>query len=536
MKKILTIIISITTMTAVLLSCSPVKDEGEAKMLTFNLGSEPPSIDPAYSSVLSGSYVIKETFEGLVREMDQKIQPGIATHWETTENDTVITFYLRESNWSDGTPLTAHDFVYSWKRAINPKTASTAIDPWLHSNIIGVKEIIYDKADLDTLGVTAIDDYTLRVELTQPTGYFLQLMTLSNFMPVPEKAVTSNLDKAWASFKDTAITNGPFVLDSYEIGNKIVLKRNEHFWASDEVKLDGITLFFVEDEATAYTAYQQEELLVIPNMPKKMIPTIKAEHEDFYTFTGYGTLYFDFNLRQEIWSDVRIRKAINLAISRDDIVDALGSVEPAAFSFVSPGFTLNDGTDFNQTAGSYKLSNHQDNIAEAQALLAEAGYPNGEGFPEFDIYYNTKNSNQLIAEMIQEMLKDNLGLQTKLRHKEWTTYLVSRNQRDFTFSKGSWSADLADPVSLLSIFTTDHAKNASGYSNPEYDKLIEAGSAATGNERFRLFQNAEAILMEDLPFVPIHHYVDTWLINNSVTGWTISKGIIDFSRADITNE
>ncbi len=536
MKRLFTTIISIAALSSLLISCSPLPDEGEPKMLTFNLGTDP-TINPTHAEDLADMYVIKETFDGLVRENNGIIAPAIAKSWDVSEDGKHITFHLRKSKWSDGHPLTAHDFVFSWERHMR---YSNYQELWLQTNITGAKDYVMSKENFDSVGIHASDDYTLHVNLDYPTDYLLQMMSTGYLMPVPKHIIEagnySQEKDNWAIQPETAVSNGPFVLHSYE-KDRILVKKNKHFWDADSVKLDGITFFTIDEESTAYTAYENHELMVLPNMPKELIPTLAATSDELYQFKGAGTYYYNFNLEEDIWSDLRIRQAFNLAIDRQVIVDTLGDNNQVATSFVQPGFYEADGKDFNREASGYQLQVGQGSIEKARELLAEAGFPEGKGFPEVELLYNSSEGHQKVAELLQEMLEKNLGIKSKLINQEWAVVKVRRQEKDFVFSKGSWTCDYMDPTAMLAIFTTDSVKNASSYSNPDYDQLILRASQTVGQEHFDLLHQAEAILMEDLPLLPIYHYTDSWLIDASVVGWEHSViGILDFSRADIIKD
>ncbi len=533
MKRIFKTFITITALSSLLISCSPLPDEGETKILTFNLGTEP-IINPTHAESTADMYVIRETFDGLVRENNGIIAPAIAKSWDISEDGKQITFHLRKSNWSDGHPLTAHDFVYSWKRHMS---LSNYQEIWFQTNISGAKSFVINKENFNLVGINASDDYTLQINLDYPTDYLLQILSTGYLMPVPKHIIENgNYDKVndnWAVNPQTAVSNGPFVLKAFE-NDHIVLEKNTNFWDAENVKLDGITFYTINEESTAYTAYQNQDIMVLPNLPKDLIPTLLASNDELHQFRGLGTYYYNFNLEHDIWSDIRIRQAFNLAIDRQVIVDAIGDGNIAAYSFVQPGFFETDKSDFNTSGTSYQLQSSADSLKRAKTLLAQAGYPDGKGFPEIELLYNSSESHQKIAELVQEMLLKNLGIKIRLVNQEWAVVKVRREEKDFQFSKGSWTSDYMDPTAMLAIFTSKSIKNASSYNNPEFDQLILEASRTSGQEHFDLLHQAEAILMRDLPLLPIYHYTDSWLINASVVGWEHSiVGIMDFSRADI---
>lgn len=557
MKRFLSLLLVLVMMTSLLAACgakepepttpvaeTPVEEtpapteeepaEATPQVLLWNVGADPKTIDPTLNGASDGGDVINQTFEGLTREKSGIVYPGIAESWDVSEDGLTITFNLRESNWSDGTPLTAHDFVYSWKRGMDPATASEYSWIWEYTNIVGAADAAFGEGSLDDVGVTALDDYTLEVKLLNPTDYIVSLLSFYHFMPTKQSAVESAADGAWAKDPALAVSNGPFVLTSYTIGQGLVLEKNPEYWNAENVMLDKIDAVFIDEESTAYQAFQSGELQFIPSVPTAEVPRLIAEDPQFYVFPLLGTYYYNFNMKLELWADPLVRKAINMAIDRELICDTLGAGQIPAAGFVPPGFPDAEGNDFFETAGTYGLATDDSKVEEAQALLAEAGYPNGEGFPEFTIMYNTSEGHQMVAEIIQEMLKTNLGLNASLENQEWAVFQDTRKVGDYELSRGGWLTDFMDPSGLLSIFTTGNAYNDPKFENAEYDRLLSLSSQTRGAEHFEALYAAQDILMTELPIVPVYHYSDTMLVSDVVVGWDRSVlGTVDFSGASI---
>lgn len=555
MKRFLSLLLVLVMMTSLLAACgtedpeptTPVAEtsteapattemmeEPTEQVLLWNVGADPKTIDPVLNGASDGGDVINQTFEGLTREKSGIVYPGIAESWDVAEDGLTITFNLRESNWSDGTPLTAHDFVYSWKRGMDPATASEYSWIWEYTNIVGAYEAVNGEGTLDDVGVVALDDYTLEVKLNNPTDYIVSLLSFYHFLPTKQSAVESAADGAWAKDPALAVSNGPFVLTSYAIGTGLTLEKNPEYWNAEMVMLDKIDAVFIDEESTAYQAFESGELQYIPSVPTAEVPRLIAEDPQFYVFPLLGTYYYNFNMELELWEDPLVRKAINMAIDRELITDTLGAGQIPAAGFVPPGFLDHEGNDFFETAGTYGLPSDDSKIAEAQALLAEAGYPNGEGFPEFTIMYNTSEGHQMVAEIIQEMLKTNLGLNASLENQEWAVFQDTRKVGDYELARGGWLTDFMDPSGLLSIFTTGNAYNDPKFSNEEYDRLLALSSQTRGAEHFEALYDAQDILMTELPILPVYHYTDTMLVSDVVVGWDRSVlGTVDFSGASI---
>ncbi len=508
--------------------------EAAAKILKWNVGADPKTIDPTLNGASDGGDVINQTFEALTREKSGIVYPGIAESWEVSEDGLTVTFKLRESNWSDGSPLTANDFVYAWKRGMDPATASEYSWIWEYTNVKGAAAAAYGEGSLDDVGVYASDDYTLVIELEVPTDYIVSLLSFYHFMPVKQSAVESAADGAWAKDPELTVSNGPFVLTSYTIGEGLTLVKNPEYWNADAVMLDGIDAVFIDEESTAFQAFNNGELDFIPSVPTAEVPRLIAEDPNFYVFPLLGTYYYNFNLDLDMWADPNVRRALSLAIDRDLICETLGAGQVPAAGFVPPGFLDANGNDFFETAGTYGVATDDSKVAEAQELLAAAGFPGGEGFPEFTLLYNTSEGHQLVAELVQEMWKTNLGISAKLENQEWAVFQDTRKVGDFEVSRGGWLTDFMDPMGLLSIFTSENAYNDPNYYNDEYDTLLANAIQARGQEHFDFLYEAQEMLMNDMPVIPVYHYSDTMLASDKVVGWDRSVlGTIDFSGADL---
>lgn len=519
-------------MTTLFVGCDSDKNLGT---MNWNVGADPKTIDPALNSASDGGDVINQTFEGLVREKSGVVYPGIAKDWEVSEDGLTVTFNLRKSKWSDGSDLTAHDFVYSWKRGMDPATASEYAWIWEYTNIVGAAEATVG-GSLDEVGISAPDDYTFVVELNYPTDYIVSLLSFYHFLPVKQSSVEAEegADGAWAKNPELAVCNGPFKLTSYTIGEGLTLEKNPEYWNAKEVKLAGIDAVFIDDAPTAYQAYQNGELHFIPDVPTAEVPRLIAEDPNFYVFALLGTYYYNFNMDIDLWSDVRVRKAFSYALDRELICETLAAGEVPAAGFVPPGMLDSDGNDFFETAGTYGSVADDSNVELAQQLLAEAGYPGGEGFPEFTILYNTDEGHQTVAELVQEMFKTNLGIECKLENQEWAVFQDTRTEGNYELARGGWLTDFMDPSGLLSLFTSNNALNDPNYNNPDYDALLSKAAITSGKEHFDALYEAQEIFIEEMPIIPVYHYSDTMLASPDLVGWDRSVlGTKDFSGASI---
>lgn len=490
--------------------------------LKLNLGADPLTLDPQLNSAADGSHIINNTYEGLMREVDGEIVPGIAESYTVSEDGLVYTFKLRESKWSDGQPLTAKDFEFAWKRGADPKTASEYMYIFESANILNAGEVGKGNKSIDELGVKALDDSTLEVTLSAPTDYFLQLTCFPTMMPVREDIVDN--DGVWAKDPAKIVSNGPFILTEYKMGDQLVLSKNSNYWNAENVTLEKIICYMIVDESTAHTKYTTGELEVNELIPADEMPKLIAEEETFYILPKIGTYYFAFNMNNEALQDVRVRKALSLAINREQIVNEVTrSGQIVAHGFMPDGVTDHEGNPFNETAGDYGVADKGD-VEAAKALLAEAGYPDGAGLPEIEILYNTSEGHKKIAEALQEMWKQSLGVNVKLTNQEWAVFQETTNNNQFdSLARRGWIGDYNDPQTMLEIFESKNGQNIGRYNNPEFDAEMAASRTTTGAERMEHLFKAHDILMEDMPMIPVYYYSYPIMVQDSVEGWEITS-------------
>jgi oligopeptide transport system substrate-binding protein len=539
MKKLLTLVVALALAMG-LFACGSSAD----KALNWNIGADPATLDPGLNGASDGAHVINNTFEGLVREVNSQIYPGIAETWTTSSDGKTITFNLRHSKWSDGSELTANDFVYAWKRAIDSTTASEYSWIWEYTNVENAYDILYNDADPSTLGVTALDDYTLQVKLTNPTPYFVSLMSFFHFMPVKQSAVEAEggNDGLWAKDPQLVVCNGPFKLTEYNSGEGLKLVKNDNYWDAKEVYIDEINGKFIEEASTAYVAYNSGSLDAIPSVPNAMVGALIAENPEFHVFPLLGTYYYNFNMDEEIFQNANLRKALAYAINREAITEALSAGQIPATAFVPPGFTDNEGKDFAAEAGNYGIATDDGNYSQAVTLFAQAAADMNMTVAELQdalkgkvVLYNTSEGHKLVAEMVQESWKTVLGVEVDLQNQEWAVFQDTRQNGDYDISRGGWLTDYMDPSGMLAIFTSENAYNDPNYDNPDYDTLLsDSQSTSDVAVHFQKLYQAQDMLMADMPVIPVYYYADTWLIKSYVTDWGRSVlGSIDFTHAKL---
>ena len=512
---------------------SVAAEEAEGKQLSVQVGPDPETIDPALNSAVDGGNMILHVFECLLTvDQDGKIAPGQAETWEVSEDGLTWTFHLREGlKWSDGTDLTAKDFEYSWKRVCDPELAA----PYAET-VLGMVEG-FDAAidgDLDALGVTAVDDLTLEVKLATNCPYFDSLAAFATLSPVQQATVEANGD-AWAVDAATFISNGPFYISEWVPGSHIITSKNENYWNADAVKLGSIKWNLIEDANAAYSAYQSGDVLMIKDVPTEEIPSLEG-NEEFYVDPIIGTYYISFNDTIEPFTDVNVRKALNLAVDREYVASTLmQGTYTAAPNFMGPGWKDTDGSDFmeNANGGEPYMSTSAD-IEGALAALEEAGYPNGEGLPVLHYTTNEAGYHKVVAEYLQQAWAE-IGVTLEVDIVEWSSFTPMRRSGDFEIARNGWVGDYSDPSNQLELLYTTNGNNDGKYSSEAFDAAIDASRAATDPaERSAALHEAEDIMMADYACLPLAYYNDFWLQSSKITGsWHSAYGYWFFMYADI---
>ncbi|WP_339297481.1 peptide ABC transporter substrate-binding protein [Paenibacillus sp. FSL R5-0623] len=513
------------------------------QILKINLSAEPPTLDPAQAKDSQTNTVLKFLYEGLVRiDADGKEQAGVAKDWKISEDGLKYVFNLNpEAKWSNGDAITAEDFVRSWERALKPETAS----PYAYQlyYIKGAEGYNLSKdetykgtkvTDFSQVGVKATDEHTLEVTLENPTPYFLGLTAFYTYYPVHASADTN--DKFFTDYKNM-IVNGPFVMDQYSKGQKIVVKKNDGYHAAADIKLAQIDMSLTNSSASELQAYKSGQLdyTGAPNgeIPSDQIPSVKAELPDEFKATGIAsTYYYQFNVNEAPFNNVKIRKAFAMAIQRQLIVDKVtqGGQIPA-FGFVPPGIRGENG----EFRDEHKDDYFTENVEEAKALLAEGMKEEGyTTLPAVTLIYNTSDGHAKIALAVADMWKQNLGVDVKTENQEWGVFLENRQNQNFQVARAGWSADYNDPYNFLEMWTTGNTNNDSKFSNEQYDKDVkETVKSADPAARMAAFADAEKILIQDeMGVMPIYYYTNVSLTKPYLKGVQLDfSGAIDYTRA-----
>ncbi len=506
------------------------------KILSVQVGPDPETIDPALNSAVDGGNMLLHSFECLLAvDQNGQLAPGQAESWETSEDGLTWTFHLRDGlKWSDGSDLTANDFVYSWKRVCDPMVAA----PYAETVLSMVEG--YDKAiegDLDALQVVATDNNTLVVTLSAPCSYFGSLAAFATLSPVQQATVEANGD-AWATKAETYISNGPFYVSDWVPGSYIMMTKNPYYWNADAIKLDGIKWNLIEDSNAAYSAYQTGEVLMIKDVPTEEIPSLK-ENADFYVDPIIGTYYLSMNIDREPFNNADVRKALSLAIDRDYVANTLmqGTYSPAG-NLMGPGWIDTDGKQFKDNANGGKeyidTTNYEADLEEAKQLLADAGYPNGEGFPTITYSTNDAGYHKVVAEYLQQAWAE-LGIDLQVDIVEWASFTPMRRNGDYDVARNGWVGDYSDPSNMLDLFYSTNGNNDGKFNNADYDAAMELSrTTLDAAERSTALHNAEDVLMEEAGCIPVAYYNDFWLQSDKITGsWHSPYGYWYFMYADI---
>ena len=506
------------------------------KILSVQVGPDPETIDPALNSAVDGGNMLLHSFECLLAvDQNGQLAPGQAESWETSEDGLTWTFHLRDGlKWSDGSDLTANDFVYSWKRVCDPMVAA----PYAETVLSMVEG--YDKAiegDLDALQVAATDNNTLVVTLSAPCSYFGSLAAFATLSPVQQATVEANGD-AWATKAETYISNGPFYVSDWVPGSYIMMTKNPYYWNADAIKLDGIKWNLIEDSNAAYSAYQTGEVLMIKDVPTEEIPSLK-ENADFYVDPIIGTYYLSMNIDREPFNNADVRKALSLAIDRDYVANTLmqGTYSPAG-NLMGPGWIDTDGKQFKDNANGGKeyidTTNYEADLEEAKQLLTDAGYPNGEGFPTITYSTNDAGYHKVVAEYLQQAWAE-LGIDLQVDIVEWASFTPMRRNGDYDVARNGWVGDYSDPSNMLDLFYSTNGNNDGKFNNADYDAALELSrTTLDAAERSTALHNAEDILMEEAGCIPVAYYNDFWLQSDKITGsWHSPYGYWYFMYADI---
>lgn len=507
--------LSLAVMAAIMSAGCPQKSEPvrqDEQVFRFAPGTEPETLDPGLMTGAPEFMIAMQLFNGLLINDPETLEPKpcIATSWEMSKDGLVYTFHLRkDAKWSNGDPLRAHDFVYSWKRVLTPETASEYVYQLFY--LKNAKKFYEKKVGFDQVGLKALDDYTLQTTLEYPTAYWLDLVAFHTLMPVNQKCVEKYGSK-WTR-PENIVTNGPFLLTEWIPKDHITMIKNPNFFDASKVRLRKLIAYTVDDALTQLNMFAAGEL--------DWMNTIPATHIDKYMNSPEAhitpfltTYYYRFNVNHPPLNDVRVRKALNLAVNKQDICDyVLKAGQKPATTFVPPGipgYTPPKGPEYNPD--------------QARALFKEAGFATcetkGKPFPEMTLMYNTSEDHKKIAETIQQMWKKELCVKIQLHNAEWKVFLKNLSALDYDIARSAWIGDYTDPNTFLDMFVTGGGQNQTGWSSMEYDAMIAAAAKELDPaKRMKMMTDTEDYLINTgMPFMPIYFYVNRNLVKTYVKG------------------
>ena len=506
-----------------------------ADTITVQVGPNPETIDPALNSAIDGANLLITLYETLlIIDQDNTVQPGQAESWEVSPDGLTWTFKMRDGlKWSDGTDLNAKDFEYSFKRVCDVNLAAPYAET-VCGMIEGYNDAIGnpDKEgkptttpDLDKLNVKASEDgKTLTIKLAYPCSYFDKLVAFATLSPVQKATVEKNGD-AWATKPETYVCNGPYMIEEWVPGERIVCKKNPYYkggWDSTKIVTEHIKFLLIEDSSAALAAYQNGTALMIKDVPTDEIDTLK-EGGEFHAEPILGTYYLSFNLNDKTFADKNVRKALSLALDRKYIAETvMHGTYSAAYDYVGTGVIDAEGYFEENTkklnGGNYFISeDYEANLAEAKKALAEAGYPNGEGFPAITYTTNEASYHKPLAEYIQNAYKE-LGITVKINIVEWSSFTPMRRAGEFQMARNGWVMDYNDASNMLELFVSTNGNNDGKYNNKDFDAAIEKSKTADKKVHFEALHEAEKILMDDYGIVPVAYYNDFWLQSKKLQG------------------
>jgi oligopeptide transport system substrate-binding protein len=488
--------------------------KADVQVIRIGNGAEPKDLDVHVVTGVPEFNILQNLFEGLVGKDPKTLKPtpAVAEKWDISKDGKTYTFHLRaNAKWSNGEPVTAQDFVYSWTRLLTPATASEyAYQGYYFKN--GQKFNAGKLTDASQLGFKAVDPHTLVVNLESPTPFFLGLLYHHSLYPVP-KAAIEKFGQRWTR-PENMVSNGAFVLADWEMNKVIKLKKNPMYWDKDTVQLAEADYYPTENLDTEEKMFRTKELDLTNEVPLEKLPFWQKDKTGvFQSFPYLGIYFYRINVTKVPFNNKLVRQAMNLAINRTELVKYVtkGNQDPAT-AFTPPG----TGGYFPQAV----LPADGSQIAKAKELLAKAGYPDGKGLPSIEILYNTHEGHKKIAEALQEMLKKNLGINVTLLNQEWKVYLDSQKTLNYQMSRSAWIADYNDPNTFLDMFVTNGGNNETGWSNKTYDSLIAAAEKEQNvKKRMAIFQKAENILLDEAPVLPIYIYKRNLLKSPQVAGW-----------------
>ena len=550
--SLLLVLVLALSAVAVLGSCK--KTEKTADNITVQIGPNPETLDPALNSAVDGGNMLITLYETLlIIDEDNNVQPGQAEKYTVSDDGLTWTFTMRDGlKWSDGSDLNAKDFEYTFKRLADTNLAAPYGETVI-GMIEGYQEAIGNPdddgkptttPDINKLNVKASEDgKTLTIKLAYPCSYFDKIVAFATMSPVQKATVEANGD-AWATKPETYVCNGPYMISEWTPSERIVCKKNPYYkggWDSDKIVTEQLTFLLLEDSSASYSAYTSGQALMIKDVPTEEIPSLKRAEDggDFYVDPILGTYYLSVNLEREPFNDVNVRKALSLAIDREYIANTImqGTYSPA-YNFVGPSIDDSDGAGKfleNSIAANggntYISKDYKANLEEAKKALAEAGYPDGKGFPTITYLTNDSGYHKALAEYLQQAYKE-LGITMNIDIVDWSSFTPQRRAGDYEMARNGWVMDYNDASNIIELFYSTNGNNDGHYSSKAFDAAMDKSKVADKTEHFKALHEAEKIMSEDYACIPVAYYNDFWLQSPKLKGaWHSPYGYWYFQYA-----
>ncbi|PHM45471.1 periplasmic murein peptide-binding protein precursor [Xenorhabdus mauleonii] len=502
------------------------------QVLVRNNGSEPQSLDPHKIEGVPESGLARDLFETLViNDPDGNIVPGVAERWEHQPDFKVWTFHLRkDAKWSNGDPVTAQDFVYSWRRVTDPNTASPYASFMQYAHLLNVDDIISGKQKPDALGVKALDDHTLQLTLSESVPYLNRLFVHPTTSPVHRATIEKYGDK-WTQPKNF-VGNGAYKLKDWVINERIVLERSPTYWDNKNTIINQVTVLPISSEVTDVNRYRAGEIdMTYHNLPIELFQKLKKEIPDQVKVNPYLCTYFyEINNQKPPFTDPRVRTALKLGMDRDIITNKVKNQGDS----VAHGFTPPFIADFKDEKPDWAFKmNQQQRNEEAKKLLAEAGFTKDNPL-KIKLLYNTSDLHKKIAIGAASIWKNNIGIEVSLENQEWKTYLDSRHQGTYDITRAGWCADYNESSSFLNTMLSTSSNNTAHYKSKEFDALMKQSlQVKTDEERIDIYAKANALLDKDSAIVPLFYYANTRVIKPYVGGYTGKDPLDNFHTKDL---
>ena len=544
MKKLLVLLL-VFSIVFTFAACGGGETEPEGEVgadITVCFASEPSTIDPALNSAVDGAVMLHHAFEGLIKWVDDgdgnaMLAPGMAESWDISDDGTVYTFHIREGAlWSDGEPVTANDFEYAWKRVVDPATAADY--SYMLDCVLNGPEIIYDGTkEPSELGAVALDDMTFEVTLHTAIPYFAEIAAFPAAFPVRQDIIEANGDQ-WTFEPETYIGNGPYMMSEWVHNSYITMVKNPNHYDFENLGPNSIKFALMDDDNAMLAAFNSGELDFNEGYPIDEVPAL-LESGQLKIGDYIGTYYVSYQTKMAPFDDPRVREAFSLAIDRNYIVEQITRAgQVVAGGYVPSGIydAGGPGTDFRAVGGDYYSMSKDDyaaNTERARELLAEAGFPGGEGFPIVEYIYNTNDGHKAVGEALQNMWQQEVGVQVTLTNQDWAVFLETRKNGDYMIARNGWIADYNDPISFLDMWVTGGGNNDAQYENPAYDSLIKTAKTSSDPAvRMKAMHDAEDILMGESVVAPIYYYTVPYMVSDDLKGWYYSPlGYFFFSYA-----